>query len=94
MKIHSPFIPVRAKTNDFSHTVDVVGRSYVFGVDGMLQSVVADGRELLSAPVRIVSIEDGDEPKFDRNYPDNESESFIQSRSDEKVVVSGCMQTE
>ena len=31
---------------------------------------------------------------FDDNYPNNESESFIQRRNDEEAVICGCKQSE
>lgn len=94
MKILDPFLPVRVETHELSHTVNVVGRSYTFGPDGMITSIVTQGKELLASPMRIVMEEDGEESVFDDNYPENESESFIQSRSDEQAVICGCKQTE
>lgn len=94
MKILNPFIPLRAETNELHHTVHVVGRDYTFGPDGMLTSVKSQGHELLSAPVRVVAIEDGEPAAWDNNYPDNESESFIQRRSDEEIVICGAMQSD
>ena len=94
MNIPKPFIPLRIHTDNLCHTVDVLGRSYTFGADGMISSVVADGTELLAEPMRIVMQEDGEDAIFDDNYPDNESESFIMSRSDEAAVICGCKQSE
>lgn len=94
MKIPQPFIPVRVETNDLSHTVHVIGRDYTFGPDGLLSSIVADGKELLAAPMRIVSIEDGEPSNWDMDYPNNESESFIQHRNDQEAVICGAMQSD
>jgi len=94
MRIAEPFIPLRVKTENLCHTVNVVGRSYTFGADGMIKSIIADGQELLAEPMRIVMVEDGAESVFDNNYPENESESFIQSRSDEEAVICGCKQSD
>ncbi len=94
MKIPSPFIPLRVKTEDLCHRADVVGRSYTFGADGMISQITTQGQELLAEPMRLVMEEDGKRAVFDDNYPENESESFIQSRSDESAVICGCKQTE
>lgn len=40
MKIPNPFLPVRVETDDLFHKVNVVGREYTFGPDGMLCSIV------------------------------------------------------
>ncbi|MBE7028308.1 MAG: hypothetical protein E7407_04660 [Ruminococcaceae bacterium] len=93
MKIPNPFLPVRVETDDLFHKVNVVGREYTFGPDGMLCSIVSDGVELLAEPMRIVITEDGEAGVFDDDYHNNESESFIQSRSDEQAVICGCKQT-
>lgn len=94
MRILKPFIPLRVETQNLCHTVNVVGRSYTFGADGMIKSIVANGQELLAEPMRLVMVEDGEASVFDDNYPDNESESFIQRRSDEEAVICGCKQSE
>ena len=94
MKIPSPFIPVRVETKGLTHKADVVGRSYTIGEDGMITSVIAEGQELLASPMRLVLQEDGVCAKFQTDYLTNESESFIQSRSDEKTVICGCKQSE
>ena len=94
MRIPQPFLPVTVESKDLSHIVRVVGREYTFGPDGMITSVKSEGHELLAAPMRIVCVEDGQEAVFDRDYDNNESESFIQRRSDEEAVICGAMQTE
>ncbi|MBQ4109097.1 MAG: hypothetical protein IJC80_06820 [Clostridia bacterium] len=94
MKIPNPFIPLRVETNELSHTISIVGRSYTFGADGMISSVISEGEELLAAPMRLVLVEDGECAQFQDDYLTNESESFIQSRSDEKAVICGCLQSE
>ena len=94
MKIPSPFIPLRVKTEGLNHTVSVIGRSYTFGADGMICSVISEGCELLAAPMRLVLNEDGEDAHFQDDYLTNESESFIQSRSDEQAVICGCKQSE
>ena len=94
MRITEPFLPLRVKTDKLCHTVELANKSYTFGADGMISSIIAEGQELLAEPMRIVMIEDGKESVFDNNYLGNESESFIQSRSDEEAVICGCKQSE
>ena len=94
MKIPNPFIPLRITTQGLSHTVEVIGRSYTLGADGMVNSIKSEGRELLASPMRLVLEEDGENAKFQNDYSENESESFIQNRSDEKTVICGCKQSE
>lgn len=94
MHIPKPFLPVRVESDNLHHTVRVVGREYTFGPDGLLTSVRVQGQELLAAPMRIVVREDGVAADWDRNYPENESESFIQHRTDAQAVICGAMQSE
>ena len=94
MKIASPFIPLRIESEGLTHTVSVVGRSYTFGADGMISSIMTEGKELLSSPMRLVLEEDGRVAQFQNDYSTNESESFIQSRSDEQAIICGCKQSE
>lgn len=94
MKIPSPFIPLRAETKNLEHVVHVIGRDYTIGADGMLTSIKSEGQELLAGPVRMVLMEDGGPALWDENYPENESESFIQQRSDEQIVICGAKQSE
>ena len=94
MKIPQPFLPVTVESENLHHTVRVVGREYTFGPDGMITSVKSEGHELLAAPMRLVCIEDGEASVFNRDYANNESESFIQRRSDSEAVICGAMQTD
>ncbi len=94
MKIPQPFLPVTVESKNWHHTVRVVGREYTFGPDGMITSIKSEGHELLAAPMRLVCIEDGEPAAFDRDYANNESESFIQRRSDSEAVICGAMQTD
>ena len=94
MKIPRPFIPLRAETSNYEHTVHVIDRDYTIGVDGMLTSIKSQGVELLAAPMRVVCVEDGEPANWDMNYPENESESFIMNRSDEEIVICGAKQSD
>lgn len=94
MRILPPFIPVRVESENLCHTVEVVGRKYTFGPDGMIHSIKISGEEILASPMRIVMSEDGEASVFDDNYPENESESFIQYRRDDEAMIMGCKQSE
>ncbi|MBQ7932527.1 MAG: hypothetical protein IJ334_16130 [Clostridia bacterium] len=94
MKIPHPFIPLRAETAGLEHTVHVIGRDYTIGADGMITSIRSEGVELLASPMRIVAVEDGEAANWDTDYPANESESFIQRRSDEEIVICGAKQSD
>lgn len=94
MHIPQPFLPLRIESNNLHHTVRVVGREYTFGPDGLITSIRSQGHELLAGPMRIVMREDGTSSVWDQNYPENESESFIQHRTDEQTVICGTMQSE
>lgn len=94
MKIPSPFLPVEVTTENLEHTVRLLGRTYTLGADSMPNSIKVNGNEILSAPIRIVMREDGEESVWDTDYQNNESESFIFSRSDEGVVICGSMRSE
>lgn len=94
MRIPRPFIPLRVESADYCHAVHVIDRDYTFGPDGLPISIVSQGHELLAAPVRVVCMEDGAPAVWDNDYPDNESESFIQHRSDEQAVICGAKQSE
>lgn len=94
MKIPQPFIPLRVETENLEHTVHVIGRDYTFGADGMITSIKSEGVELLSSPTRLIAIEDGACANWNTDYPDNESECFIQRRSDAEAVICGAKQTE
>jgi len=94
MRIPRPFLPLRVESDALCHTVNVISRSYTFGPDGLITSIQSAGRELLAAPMRLVLKEDGAPAVFDDSYPENESECFIQRRSDEQVSLIGCKQSE
>ena len=85
---------MRIETQGLCHTVNLSNKSYTFGADGMITSIKAEGHELLAEPMRIVMAEDGAESVFNNNYPENESESFIQKRCDEEAIICGCKQSD
>ena len=94
MKIPYPFLPLRAETTGLDHTVHVIGRDYTVGADGLITSIRSQGVELLASPMRLVVEEDGERANWDTDYPENESESFIQRRSDEEIVICSAKQSD
>ena len=54
MRISKPYIPLRVETKELCHTVNIAGRSYTFGADGMIKSIVVNGQEILAEPMRII----------------------------------------
>lgn len=94
MKIPHPFIPVRATSENGAHTIAVVDRTYTIGVDGMITSIRSQGVELLAGPMRVVAVEDGEPSNWDTDYATNESESFVQTRSDEQIIICGAKQSD
>jgi hypothetical protein len=55
-KVYAPFEPVRVD----GRTVTVVGRTYTLNAQGLFDSVVSQGRELLAAPMQfVVELADG-----------------------------------
>ncbi|MGI6742425.1 MAG: hypothetical protein ACOX4O_02060 [Eubacteriales bacterium] len=94
MFIPKPFLPVRVNTAGLEHIVGVIGREYVFGANGLLKSAASEGYDLLAAPVRIVSSEDGTPSEWQTDYNDNKSSAFIMSRADNEVIICGAMQSE
>ncbi len=87
MSIIKPFTPINV-SEDKNIRAEVVMRSITFGDDSLPISIIADGEELLSAPMRIVGTEDEKEMKW------TVKDSFIFSRSEEELTVCGSMQSE
>ncbi|MBE6695582.1 MAG: hypothetical protein E7587_03935 [Ruminococcaceae bacterium] len=94
MHIPKPFLPVKLTTEGLCHTAHLLDKSITFGANSLPQSIKVGGEELLAAPIRLCGIEDGETLVWDDNYPDNESESFVQRRADDEVVICGAMQSE
>lgn len=93
MRIPQPFTPVRVTSNNFDHNVEVLGRYFVFGANSFPTSIKTQNVELLDAPISLCGTECGEEIVWDDDYANNESESFIHSRSAEKVNICGAMQS-
>lgn len=93
MRIPQPFKPIKIETEGFTHRVDVLERSVIFGANSLPTSIKTQNVELLNGPIRLCGIENGEEIVWDNDYEHNESESFIHSRSAEKTVICGAMQS-
>ncbi len=91
MRIPKPFTPVKEVTIGLDHIVTMTNSSVTFGADSFPTSFKAYGHELLAAPMRLVGIENGVQIVWDDDYPENESESFIQSRTDEEITLCGAL---
>lgn len=94
MYIPKPFMPVTTHKAGSTHVVDVIGRRITLGVNSLPISILSQGTELLSGPIRIVGSEAGAPMVWDTSYPENESEVFVRSCSEEAVVYCGAMQSE
>lgn len=94
MRVPQPFLPLRCDSSGGCHTVHILERDYTFGPNGLITSIRSQGHELLAAPMRIVAREEGQPSRWDTDYPNNESESFIQHRSDQQITLCGAMQSE
>ena len=94
MNIPKPFYPITYTTDGAQYTVSVTGREVTYGRNSLPVSIKSQGRELLAGPVRLVGSEAGEPIVWDSTYPDNESECYLQSHSDEEVTLCGAMQSE
>ncbi len=87
MSVIKPFTPIHV-TAENPIRADIVLRTLTFGDDAMPTSILSAGEELLSAPIRIVGIEDGNPILWEQK------EGFIFSRSEEELILCGTMQSE
>lgn len=94
MYIPKPFHPLQYTSDGVQHTVKVTGREIIYGQNALPVSIKSLGQELLAGPVRLVGSEAGEPIVWDTAYPDNESECYLQSHSDEEVTLCGAMQSQ
>ena len=59
----SPWTPVEASCKDNACTVKVWDRSYTVDSDLLFTSIVSRGNEILSAPMRLIGLENGEKIK-------------------------------
>ncbi len=89
-----PFTPLVVKDGEKGKTVEMSGRRYTVGENSLPVSILAEGEELLAAPIRLVGTENGEEIVWQTDYETNESAAFIQKRTAERVQLLGAMQSE
>lgn len=77
----SPWIPMEAEILENCCKVSMWDRTYTINNDVLFTSIVSRGNEILSAPMRIIGIENGEEIKWTEQSP------FIMQKSTEKVTV-------
>ena len=61
MKVMKPWTPLVLKTEENESEIGIYGRTYRADRRSFLSSIVSQGEELLSAPIRFVLCEDGEE---------------------------------
>ena len=86
-KVIKPFTPVRLIKKDGEIKVKVVGRTYTISNGELLSSIIANGEELLSAPMRIIGLEDGEEIVWSKR------KVFVQSHTNEKAVIIAALES-
>ena len=91
MKLLQPFLPLTCESRKGNFRISAVGREMTFGPDGLPVSILSEGHELLSGPVRLAGMEDGAPISWRKDYPKNESAAFIQKRDDREIVLCGAM---
>lgn len=83
----SPWTPVSAKSTDNTVAVDVWNRTYTLNSDVLFTSIKSCGNEILSAPMRLVGVENGEEIKWEEQSP------FVFEQDGEKAVVCASQQS-
>lgn len=88
MNIPKPWVPIELNRTNNKITANVWGRSYTAGHNSFLESIISQEEELISSPVRVAGIENGEELKW------SELSNFIMSDSnDSKVVICSSAQS-
>lgn len=77
----SPWTPVEVEEKQNGFKVSVWDRDYTIENDVLFTSIVSRGNEILSAPMRIVGLENGEEIKW------QEQASFIMHKDEQKVTL-------
>lgn len=93
-RIPQPFEALQLSEDGLNKTVRFLGGSVTFGPNLLPVSIKAGDTELLSAPVRFVGIEDGQPSVWETDYPENESECFVQEHDDAHAVLCGAVASE
>lgn len=86
-KILNTWTPLECSCKNNRVELDVWGRKYVTDNSIMFSSVNVLDEEILSAPIRVVAKENGEDCEW------VEIENFILSKTDEKAVIAGSMRS-
>lgn len=87
-KIMNTWNPIKCQAQDNKIDIDVWGRHYTTENNIMFSSVNVLGEEILSAPIRVVAKENGEDSQW------TEIENFVLSKNDEKAIICGSMRSE
>ncbi len=93
-RIPQPFTALELSENGLQKTIRWLGGSVTFGANGLPVSMKAGETELLAAPVRFVTVEDGQDGEYDADYPANEGECFLQEHDDAHAILCGAWASE
>lgn len=87
-KVMKPFRPIEALEGDNTTTIKVWGREYSFGESAMPTSVITQGEEILSGPIRIVLEEGGEEANWAHKS------HYLMSAEADKAVICGIQKSD
>lgn len=79
-----PWTEVKAETTDYEVEVDMWGRSYRFSHAMLPTSIVSADEEILSSPIRLVGIVNGEPVTW------QSKDVFLLCSNKSEAIVSGC----
>ena len=85
--VPAPWTPISVSETESGIVISVLGRRYDFGRAMFPQSILADGEELLAAPIRLTAQDNGAPAVWE------DAESWIQEASDRRVTMMAAMQS-
>lgn len=85
--VPAPWTPISVSETEAGIAITVLGRRYDFGHAMFPQSILADGEELLAAPIRLIAHDGGVPAEWE------DTESWVQEASDRRVTVLAAMQS-
>lgn len=65
INVPAPWTPIKVSETEDGIVVEVLGRKYDFGHEMFPQSIIADGKELLSSPIRLAAHDAGETAVWD-----------------------------
>ena len=86
-KVIKPFTPIELIKENNKIVVSVLNRTYTIENGEFFSSIVANGEELLSAPMRVIGTEDGQEIVWLKRR------TFVQSHTNEKAVIISALES-